>query len=625
MKISSAETFKIGNYKYYSGPNPYLDSGALVFDFSLITPAKPLSIEEYFLVLSQFLPDLQRSKLISYGDLYAEILRILSPLEMDLHCCRVRLYDCTDKYCLALESLHYSTSKKIVETVWLWLEKITQGKTIDYAADLRSLQQQFSSSIYGNPTVYSLLTAAYKRNIPYFLIWEEGLIQYGYGKHQIRGLSTIFDTDSLLDSDLTTQKDDCKDFLANLGFPIPKGKIVYTPQEALEVVLEIGYPVAIKPVAGHEGIGVTANISSQEGLITAYTKAVSSLETEDTPPVILEQSLSGSDFRLLCINKRFVAALERCPPYVVGDGYSTLSALITKENQTTARQDTPISPLTKIIVDEGLLNYIKEQDLSLESIIAAGEKVYLRQVANISAGGVSIDVTPIIHEDNRQLAEDIAEYLKITCFGIDIITTDISRSWKEGNFGIIEINASPGVFMHLRPAQGDSINVPGQILDFFFPDNKPCRIPIVTFNRLNQQEILVIVEYLLSLHPDYLIGSISHQGIWLNQREKILQHPYNLNVQGFLRHPQLNLLLAEYPETIFTQEGLFYQNSDLVVLVEPTETEMLLADSLLTNGTLIVKRNNTLELKNSQTTEIYQLRNLDQYLTICCQNINAFL
>ncbi len=154
------------------------------------------------------------------------------------------------------------------------------------------------------------------------------------------------------------------------------------------------------------------------------------------------------------MNGRFVAATERCPAYVIGDGDSTIKELIDRENRTIARMDTPTSSLGKIKIDDAMHRFLEEQGLSLDSILERDRKVFLRKVANLSAGGLSIDATRIIHPDTIILAQDIAQHFRLTCLGIDVISKDLARSWKDGDFGILEINAAPGVYMHLKPSVG---------------------------------------------------------------------------------------------------------------------------------------------------------------------------
>ena len=165
------------------------------------------------------------------------------------------------------------TQHRAVYFAWDWLEAIGSGEPFDYAGRMALLQQEFKHSPYGGPTTYALLSAAEARGIPTFYLRDEGLMQYGYGRHQVRAVSTTFSTDSQLDSDFTTRKDDCKAFLARLGFPVPQGDVVTDLAEAQAAAPEIGYPVAVKPLAGHKGIGVTASVQGPEELAEAFARA----------------------------------------------------------------------------------------------------------------------------------------------------------------------------------------------------------------------------------------------------------------------------------------------------------------------------------------------------------------
>ena len=515
----------------------------------------------------------------------------------------------------------------MVDLVRDWLEAISLRERFDFSSRLRDLQDRFRRSIYGGPTSYALLRAAQKRNIPTFYLADERLIQYGYGKYQVRGISTTFDTDSHLDSDFTTFKDDCKEFLGRCGFPVPRGSVVYSKKEALATVKTLGYPVAVKPVVGHKGIGVTANIQDQRGLEQAFDEAQAA-SVDRRGEIIIEQSLAGHDFRLLCVGGKFVAAMERRPPFVFGNGTSTIAELIEAENNTPQRQDSPTSALAPIPIDQALENYLDEQNLSLKSVPKTGELIYLRKVANISSGGVSVDVTDKIKADNRQLAEEIAQYFNLVCLGIDVITTDLSQSWKEGNLGIIEINAAPGVFMHLNPAIGNSIDVPSQILNFLFPATQMCRIPIITINRLFPQNLEALINYLLKLSPHLLIGGVCRGGIWLNENRKIYEtHPRNYNdlVQSYLRHPKLDLLIVEYPEEIFLQEGMAYEGSDLVILDHPTQIENLLTRDVLFPHKILIQHPDKITVGTQEKMETYFLDSSESFEDFYCHQSHLFL
>jgi cyanophycin synthetase len=197
-------------------------------------------------------------------------------------------------------------------------------------------------------------------------------------------------------------------------------------------------------------LGVTADVQNAEEMKYAFSRALNAIPKDQPIQIIVEKSISGTDFRLLCVNGRFVAATERRPASIVGDGHSTIAELIERENRKPARIDTPTSPLGKIQCDEAMEMYLEEQELSLDSVIESDRIVYLRKVANLSAGGLSIDKTSDVHPDNIILAQDIAQHFHLTCLGIDVIAGDLAKSWKNGDFGIIEINALPAFICTLN-------------------------------------------------------------------------------------------------------------------------------------------------------------------------------
>jgi cyanophycin synthetase len=310
---------------------------------------------------------------------------------------------------------------------------------------------------------------------------------------------------------------------------------------------------------------------------------------------------------------------------VVGDGRSTIGELIDLENATEARLDTPTSALGKIISDEVMDKYLEEQGLSIDSVVEAGKMVYLRKVANLSSGGVSLDATATIHPDNMILAQDIAQYFRLVCLGIDVIAQDISKSWKEGSFGIIEINAAPGVYMHLNPAVGKSVDVPGAILDYLFPPKKPCRVPIITFNKLYRSEVYDIVDHVLLRHPDWTIGSVCRDGLWINRAEKSAHADYNSNVQSLLRHPKLDLLIAEYAGDIVERDGMCFEGSNLVILDDPSLAEQALLRDLLPNGTAIAKQGNEISVQVKGYMERYQLGENESFSYVYLKEISRLI
>jgi cyanophycin synthetase len=522
-----------------------------------------------------------------------------------------------------VEALHARTQRSIVYAVWDWFEAITQEEDFLIDEQLTVLQDMFRHSVYGGPTVYALFQTAYGKGIPAFYLWDEGLMQYGYGKKHIRGVATTFDCDSHLDSDFTTRKDDCKAFLSTLGFPVPKGDVVVSREDALRAAEQIGYPVAVKPVAGHKGIGVTADVQNAEELKFAFGRAVDAIPEEQRIQVIVEKSIKGSDFRLLCVNGRFVAATERRPASVVGDGYSTIGELIDRENRKPERTDSATSPLGKIQWDDAMERYLDEQGLSTDSVIEKGRTVYLRKVANLSAGGLSIDATRKVHPDNIILAQDIAQHFRLTCLGIDVIASSLEKSWKSGEFGIIEINAAPGISMHLKPAVGESVDVPSHILETFFKSSTDARIPIITFNRISVQDLQETIDHILLQHPDWTIGAVCRDAVFVNRSAKILHKDYNTNIQNLLRHPKLDLLIAEYGEDVLERDGMFYYGSNMVVLDNPSETERMLTRDIFDDSIVVIKEGDNVSIRREGLIEQYTLASGEPFTRVHLKEIGT--
>jgi cyanophycin synthetase len=627
LRINARKTdaFDIFNIQHYIGPNPYLETAALVFDFALTGHLAPRPIEDYVAIISDRFPELGNQTADSYAHLFARTVSAAGKLDMGLHLDRWNLKPYKDFARISLQTVHARTQRAVVYAVWDWFEAITQGEEFLFEEQIKALQDMFRRSVYGGPTVYALLRTAGDQGIPAFYLWDEGLMQYGYGKKQVRGSATTFDCDSHLDSDFTTRKDDCKAFLGNLGFPVPKGDVVVSRKQALSVAEKIGYPVAVKPVAGHKGIGVTAEVQNAEELEFAFERAVDAIPEKQGIEVIVEKSISGVDFRLLCVNGRFVAATERRPACVVGDGYSTIAQLIERENRKPERTDSATSPLGKIQSDESMERYLHEQGLSTDSVVEKDRTVYLRKVANLSAGGLSIDATRTVHPDNIILAQDIAQHFKLTCLGIDVIAQSLAKSWKSGNFGIIEINAAPGISMHLRPAVGESVDVPSHILDTFFESGTDARIPIITFNRISVQDLQETIDHILLHHPDWTIGAVCRDAVFVNRSEKILHRDYNTNVQNLVRNPKLDLLIAEYGEDILERDGMFYHGSNMVVLDNPTETEMILTRDIFDDSIVVIKEGDSVSIRREGLIEQYTLGASEPFTRVHLKEIGTLL
>lgn len=619
------DAFDIFNFRHFEGSNLYLETPALVFDFTLTGAEEPLPLEDYIAEISDRYPHVRDENYASYAHLFAWTVNQVNKLDMDLHFDRWSVTEQRNTVRIAVHCLHARTSREVVYCVWDWFESITQGRHLNLDNQIEVFQSLFRRSVYGGPTVYALLRTAYAKGIPTFYLWDEGLMQYGYGKKQVRGIATTFDQDSHIDSDFTTRKDDCKAFLDTLGFPVPKGQVVRSWQEAVSTANRIGYPVAVKPVVGHKGIGVTADVRDEAELDAAYDRAVRAIEEGEPIRIIVETSISGKDYRLLCVNGRFVAATERLPAFVTGDGLSTIAELIERENRSPARSDTPTSPMGKIQQDEAMDIYLEQQGLTLDTVLERHRTISLRKVANLSSGGVSIDATPNIHLDNVILAQDVAQHFRLTCLGIDIIAEDLSKSWRDSQFSIIEINAAPGVYMHLRPAVGESVDVTSPILETFFEEGDRGRVPIITFNRVSVNDLNELIDHILLQHPNWTIGAVCRDAVLVNRAEKSIHQDYNVNVQNLMRNPRVDLVIAEYREDVLERQGMFYYGSDIVVLDNPTETEMMLTRDIFHDSIVVIRQDNTISIRRKGLVEQYHLSSDEPFSRVFLKEIATIL
>ncbi|MCP4215919.1 MAG: cyanophycin synthetase, partial [bacterium] len=456
--------FKVSKFYFYDGPNHYLDRQALVFN--LYRDPDGYRTDFYEKKILKEFPQLKGNIPERMVDLFVAVLMQVLKMDINLYLSRFSIGSDGDDYVIAVQYLDRYSAEDAVYLVGDWFQAMNQENEFDFQKEFMELQQDFDKTLFGGPTLYSLIEAGLKRDIPVKFLKEENEFQWGYGKKQLRGRSTTFHTDGIKDTEFTMFKDMVGDFLVMCGFPTPQGTNCFTLDEAQEAAEELGFPVVVKPVSGHKGQGVTTGIESPEGVTKAFNNIINSPSEDGSfDGILVQQQIYGTDHRLLAVDGECVAALERVPAYVDGNGKDDIEALIGTENGKVVRLDNARSPLCKIKIDEDLEDYLSLQRLTLGSVPRDGERTYLRRVANISAGGVSINVTDKMHPKNKKMVEDIAKYFCLTCLGIDVLAKDIAKPWDEGDFGIIEINAGPGVFMHLAPAIGGSIDVPGKIIE----------------------------------------------------------------------------------------------------------------------------------------------------------------
>ena len=365
------------------------------------------------------------------------------------------------------------------------------------------------------PSTANIVDAATDRRIPSIRLTEGNLVQLGHGAAQRRIWTAESDRTSAIAEGIASDKDLAKSLLASCGVPVPEGALVRSADAAWEEAQDIGLPVVLKPVDGNHGRGVTLNLMSEADVRAAYAIAA---EAGDSSAVLVERFIPGNEHRLLVVGKQVVAAARGEALWVVGDGVSTVVQLCDSQINTDPRRgDTEGHPLGRVDPhDSEILLDLKRQGLSPESKPQLGQKVLIQP-----NGNVSDDVTDLVHPDVAYAASLAARVVGLDIAGIDLVCEDISRPLAEQRGAIIEVNSSPGLLAHIKPASGTPRNVGAAIVDHLFSDADNGRIPLVgVTGTLGTSLITRLLGCLLNAAGKHA-GVANGEGLYLDGRQVI--------------------------------------------------------------------------------------------------------
>ncbi|WNG27072.1 cyanophycin synthetase [Cystobacter fuscus] len=403
------------------------------------------------------------------------------------------------------------------------------------------------------PSTRAIVDAARRRNIPVRRLTPTGsLVQLGYGIHQKRILASQTSDTSALAVDICQEKPLTNRVLRNVGICVPEGRTVRSADEAWEVTRELGLPVILKPEAGNQGKGVMVNLRSEAEVRAAYEVA-----RQYQGDVLVERHIEGDDYRLLVVNGRMVAAARRAPAQVIGDGRRTVTELVEAANRDPRRRPGHCSSLTRIKLDEAARVVLGQQGLTVESIPEAGQTVKLRQNCNLSTGGTATDVTDEVHPSNARMAELAAQVLDLDVAGIDLLCEDIRRPVMEQDGAIVEVNAAPGLRMHLRPTSGLPRDVGVPIVESLYPPGAPSRIPIIAVTGTNGKTTVTRLVAHMFETARQCVGLTNTDGTYI-RGERILEGDCSgpKSAQAVLLHPRVEVAVLEVARGGILREGL---------------------------------------------------------------------
>ncbi len=382
------------------------------------------------------------------------------------------------------------------------------------AADVEAAVSRIRTKVddcYLGPSTASIVNAAVDRRIPHIRLNDGNLVQLGYGARQRRIWTAESELTSAIAEGIAGDKDLTKSLLKSCGVPVPEGEIVETVEAAWSAAEDIGLPVVVKPVDGNHGSGVALELNSRDEVEAAFKNAQGFSDD-----VIVERFIRGSEHRLLVVGGRLVAAARGDVIHVSGDGKHTVAELVDTQLNSDPRrgyeEDFPLS-LIETHKDEGVLLELKRQGLAPDSIPEASRQVIIQRNGNLT-----VDCTDDVHPEVAYIVTLAARIVGLDIAGIDVVAQDISRPLQEQGGAIVEVNAGPGLLMHLKPAVGSPRPVGRDICDHLFPDEEAGRIPIIgVAGSRDTQTIARLIAWIVHLSGKPT-GLASRDGLFLDRR-----------------------------------------------------------------------------------------------------------
>lgn len=439
-------------------------------------------------------------------------------------------------------------------------EALAKGDAISIDEDIAQIKRLWHRYKLG-PTTQSIVDEAQKRNIPYLRLDHSSYVQLGYGCKQKRVETALTNETGNIAVDIAGNKDITKKVLKEAFVPVPSGVIIDRIDQLKEAIEEVGFPLVVKPLDGNQGKGAAINITSWPDVTTAFLRA-----QEYSRDVIIERYISGHDFRALVIDYKFVAAALRTPAAVTGNGKNTIEELIDMVNKDPRRGHGHEKVLTAIKVDEATKEILQKKNYTLNTILPKNLVLYLKTTANLSTGGTATDVTDTVHPSNIKLFERIARLIGLDICGIDIMASDLSQPIKKNGGAVIEVNAAPGLRMHLQPSIGQPRNVAKNIVDMLFPQGNG-RIPIAAVTGTNGKTTTVRLLAHIVREAGFTTGYTTTDGIYID--DELLNDGDSsgpLSARLLLKDSSVEFAVLECARGGLLRSGLAFDKCDCAIV-----------------------------------------------------------
>ncbi len=483
---------------------------------------------------------------------------------------RARESNVEGTYRVAIEYKNEQLGLACLDVAFNLIVAAAQDLPFDVHAEIAKLRELAYEVCLG-PSTAAIVNAAVARGIPYHRLNSGSLVQLGQGIKQRRICTAETDATSAIAESIAQDKELTRKLLRTIGVPTPVGRAVDSFEDACEAAEDIGYPVVVKPQFGNHGRGVATNLQTREQVIAAYAAAL-----EESSSIIVETHAPGDDYRLLVIGGKLVAAARREPAHVIGDGLSTIQQLVDQVNQDPRRSDGHGTVLSKIKIDAIALAVLQEQAVAVETVLEAGRRVLIRRNANLSTGGTASDVTDWVHPDVARQAVEAARVIGLDIAGIDVVAQDITQPLQGQRAVVVEVNAGPGLRMHLEPSSGQSRPVGEAIIDMMFPNSDNGRVPIVGVTGVNGKTTTTRLINHIIASTGKKTGMTCTDGIYVNGR-RIESGDCSgpQSARTILANPIVEAVVFETARGGIIREGLGYDYCDVGVVTNVGEGDHL--------------------------------------------------
>ena len=472
-------------------------------------------------------------------------------------------------YQVIVEYSEEAVGREALAQAQLLVQAAVDGGSFDSDAVVAALRELDEDERLG-PSTGAIVEAAAARGIPWRRLTQGSLVQFGWGSKQRRIQAAEIDSTSAVAESVAQDKDLTKRLLHAAGVPVPMGRPVESPDDAWAVAQDVGLPVVVKPQDGNQGKGVTVNITGRAQLDEAYAAAA------EYGTVMVERFLPGHDFRLLVVGDHLVAAARREPPQVLGDAIHTVRELVDLVNLDPRRGTGHATPLTKIRLDEIALGRLSGEGLTPDSIPAKGQRVVLRNNANLSTGGSATDVTDDVHPDVAARAVAAARMVGLHICGVDLVCESVLYPIEEQNGGIVEVNAAPGLRMHLAPSYGKPRAIGAAMVGEVFAHGQDGRIPVVAVTGTNGKTTVARLIAQLFSAQGMRVGMTNTDGVYVNGRQidsGDCSGPKS--ARNVLLHPEVDAAVFETARGGILREGLGFDRCQVAVVTNIGEGDHL--------------------------------------------------